>query len=363
MKESIKRLSGILLIVVMAVVLIAGCGGTQDTEGDKTAENKEESGSDVLKIGVCMPTLQEERWQNDYNYFEAINEERDDIELMLQVADNDSAKQQTQIESLISQGVDGIICCPVDASSIGTALQNAHDAGIYVAAYCRLPENCEIDMITMFDNAEVGKLNAEYAYSLAPKGNYVLLNGDVGSTPDVTDYPKGWYGVLQDAIDKGDIKIVMEQYCESWSAESGMKNMEEALAANDNDIAAVICANDGVASGAMQALDSVGKNDGSVVVTGNDGDVTACKNIIAGLQACSTAQDTEKQAVLAVDTIVDLIKNDGEITNFEITDKYDNGVMEVPSITCSATLVTNEEEINKLLIDTGLRDKAAIYGN
>ena len=320
-----------------------------------------EASEETLKIGVCMPTLQEERWQNDYSYFEAIDEERDDIELLLQVADNDSAKQQTQIESLISQGVDGIIVCAVDTSMVGTALQDAHDAGIYVAAYCRLAENCEIDMITMFDNAEVGKLNMEYAYSLAPSGNYVLLNGDVGSTPDVTDYPKGWYGVIQDAIDAGEITVVMEQYCAGWSAEEGLKYTEEALAANNNEIAAIICANDGIASGALQALDSVGMNDGSVVVTGNDGDINACKNIISGLQACSTAQDTQKQVVLAVDTMVDVIRNDGELVNYEITDTYNNGKVDVPSITCSAELVTNEEEIQKVLIDTGLRDGDLIY--
>lgn len=320
-----------------------------------------DASEDALKIGVCIPTLQEERWQNDYSYFEAIDEERDDIELLLQVADNDSAKQQTQIESLVSQGVDGIIVGAVDTSVVGTALQDAHDAGIYIAAYCRLPENCEIDMITMFDNAEVGRLNMEYAYSLAPTGNYVLLNGDVGTTPDVTDYPKGWYGVIQDAIDAGDITVVMEQYCAGWSSEEGLKYTEEALAANNNEIAAIICANDGIASGALQALESVGLNDGSVVVTGNDGDINACKNIIAGLQACSTAQDTQKQVVLAVDTMVDIIENDGELVNFEITDTYDNGKVEVPSITCSAELVTNEEEIKSVLIDTGLRDGDLIY--
>lgn len=343
-----KRIMGMVTAVAMGMTLIS-------TPLTCLAEEE------PLKIGVCMPTLQEERWQNDYSYFEQIGEERDDIELLLQVADNDSAKQQTQIESLISQGVDGIIVCAVDTSMIGTALQDAHDAGIYVAAYCRLPENCEIDMITMFNNEEVGKLNMEYAYSLAPEGNYVLLNGDVGSTPDVTDYPKGWYGVIQDAIDAGDITVVMEQYCAGWSAEEGLKYTEEALAANNNEIAAIICANDGIASGALQALDSVGMNDGSVVVTGNDGDVNACKNIIAGLQACSTAQDTQKQAVLAVETMVDIIQNDGELVNFEITDTYDNGKVEVPSITCSAELVTNEEEIQSVLIDSGLRDGDLIY--
>lgn len=340
---------------ILAAMLVLG---TAVTMMPSAAMAKEQ---ESYKIGIAFPTLQEERWQNDCNFFEEMAEERGNVELLMQIADNDTAKQYTQIESLISQEVDALIVGAVDVATIGPVLQQAKDAGIYVCAYCRLPENCDVDLITMFDNTEIGKMNAEYIYSLVPEGNYVLLNGDIGSVPDVDCYPQGWYEVLQPAIDEGKIKVVMEQYNEGWSAEAGMKNMENALVANNNDIQAVICANDGIASGVLQALAAVGMNDGSVKVSGNDGDITACKNLVEGKQACFTAQDTKKQVELALDTAIDLIDNDGQST-FEVTDTFYNGKMDVPAITVSAQLITNEDELNTELIDTGLRDKNAIYG-
>jgi ABC-type xylose transport system, periplasmic component len=360
-----KRYFALLMAITMIVTSLAGCAGESTTTGSepssasavstKTSEGK-------YKIGVSFPTLQEERWQNDYNFFEEQAKADGNIELSMQVADNDSAKQYTQIESLISQGINALIVSAVDVATIGPAIQKAKDAGIYVIAYSRLPENCDVDEIVLFDNEGVAKMNAEYIYSLVPEGNYVILNGDVGSVPDVKSYPKGWYSVLQKAIDEGKIKVVMEQYCPSWSAESGMSNMENALAANNNNIQAVLCANDGIASGVLQALDAVGKNDGSIKVSGNDGDITACKNLIAGKQACFTAQDTKKQVELALKMAKEIIDNKGKIIS-KVTDKFNNGKMDVPAITCDAQLITSKEEIQTQLIDTGLRDGKAILGN
>lgn len=380
-----RRETTVLMAVVLAVALLAGCsnGKAKDTsaaptvaetskaaetdapktvEPESTAKTAEEKVDKSYKIGISFPTLQEERWQNDYNYIQEYAKSVGGVELSMQVADNDSAKQYTQIESLISQDIDALIVCAVDVATIGPVVQSAKDAGIYVLAYSRLAENCDIDGIVLFDNEEVAKLNTEYIYSLVPEGNYVILNGDVASVPDVDSYPKGWYSVLQPAIDSGKIKVVMEQYCAGWSAEAGMSNMENALAANNNDIQAVICANDGIASGVLQALDAVGMNDGSVKVSGNDGDITACKNLIAGKQACFTAQDTKKQVELALKTAMELIDNNGKIIS-EVTGSFNNGKMDVPAITCSAQLITSEEEIKTQLIDTGMRDEKAIYGN
>lgn len=359
-----KRCLATFMAVVLLVAALAGCsGGGAATESGASSSGaaSADTGTGKYKIGISFPTLQEERWQNDYKYFQTLGDQDGDVELSMQVADNDSAKQNTQIESLISQGINALIVCAVDVATVGPTIQKAKDAGIYVIAYSRLPENCDVDEIVLFDNENIAKMNAEYIYSLVPEGNYVILNGDVGSVPDVDSYPKGWYSVLQPAIDSGKIKVVMEQYCQSWSAEAGMSNMENALAANNNDIQAVICANDGIASGVLQALDAVGKNDGSVKVSGNDGDITACKNLIAGKQTCFTAQDTRNQVELALKMAKEIIDNKGKIIS-EVTDKFNNGKMDVPAITCQAQLITSKEDIDTKLIEPGLRDKTAIYG-
>ena len=74
-------------------------------EPESTAKTAEEKVDKSYKIGISFPTLQEERWQNDYNYIQEYAKSVGGVELSMQVADNDSAKQYTQIESLISQDI------------------------------------------------------------------------------------------------------------------------------------------------------------------------------------------------------------------------------------------------------------------
>ena len=368
-----------LIALALALILVLGlaaCASNPDAKNDNTpaqntpeaeapAENGTSDAPVVHKIGVSIPTLQEERWQNNFNYFTEEADKMDNVEIILQVADLDAEKQNTQIESMIAQGVEAIIVCPVDVATIGATLDSAAAAGIYVSAYCRMPENCEVNMMTWFDPIVVSATNAKVAYDLCPEGNWVMLSGDIASSPETDEFFTGWHSVTQEAEDAGKINVVMEQYVTSWSSDNAMVYAEAALAQYNNDIQVFLCGNDGISRGVMQACEAAGIMD-KVIITGNDADYINLGYLLEGKIVSTTAQNTRKQVVLALESAVALIENNGvlpESYNDQITGYYSNGKLDkIPALAVYAEGITSREDIQTKLIDTGLRDASKIPG-
>ena len=69
-------------------------------------------------------------------------------------------------------------------------------------------------------------------------------------------FREGQMNIIQPLVDKGDIKIVGDQWADNWDANEALKIMENALTANKNNIDVVVASNDNTAGGAIQALDA-----------------------------------------------------------------------------------------------------------
>ena len=93
-------------------------------------------------------------------------------------------------------------------------------------------------------------------------------------------------------MDKGDIKIVGEQYTDGWSPEVAQKNMEQILTKNNNKVDAVVASNDGTAGGVVAALRA--QNMVGVPVSGQDGDVAALNRVARGEQTVSVWKDARE---------------------------------------------------------------------
>ena len=90
-------------------------------------------------------------------------------------------------------------------------------------------------------------------------------------------------------MDKGDIKIVGEQYTDGWAPENAQKNMEQILTKNANKVDAVVASNDGTAGGVVAALKA--QNPVGIPVSGQDGDVAALNRVARGEQTVSVWKD------------------------------------------------------------------------
>lgn len=354
MKKATKSVLSVLLALVL-VLGLAACGQqeTSSEEGTETEDTQEK-----YKIGVCFPTAMNEFWQYDQEMMTEAAAERDDVEILLQVADDDADTQFSQVENLITQGIDALIICAVDVSAIGPALDACHDAGIHVIALRRIPQDCYVDAVSLFDQYQKGYQSALAALEAAPEGNYALLNADISSLPDEVEFEEGWYDALQDAIDAGDIEIVLEQNCVNWTSDQGLMHTESALSLTNNDLAAVICANDDIAAGAISALEQAGL-DGDVVVTGADANLSALQYILEGKQYSTIWQDSKTQHEACLDMAVKLIEGQ-DLGEADIS--YNNGEMDIPAYRLDIDFITTEDDMINTVIADGRYTEEEVFG-
>jgi D-xylose transport system substrate-binding protein len=221
-----------------------------------------------------------------------------------------------------------------------------------VVSYDRLILNADIDAYISFDNEKVGEMQAEGVLKAQPKGNYYLLGGSPTDN-NAKMLREGQLKVLKPSIDKGDIKIVGQQWVKDWSATEALSIVENALTANNNKIDAIVASNDGTAGGAIQALASQ-KMAGKVPVSGQDADLAAVKRVIAGTQAMTVYKPLKLIASEAAKLSVQLARNEKPSYNAQ----YENGVKKVDTILLKPTPLTSANV--KLLVDDGFYTEAQI---
>ncbi len=242
-----------------------------------------------LTVGVSWSNFQEERWKTDEAAIKAALEAAG-AEYISADAQASTAKQLSDIESLIARGVDALIILAQDASAVGPAVDAATDEGIPVVAYDRLIEDARTFYLT-FDNVEVGRMQARAVLAAQPKGNYVMIKGSP-TDPNADFLRGGQQEVLQAAIDAGDITIVDEAYTDGWVPANAQRNMEQILTANDNNVDAVVASNDGTAGGVVAALTAQGME--GIPVSGQDGDHAALNRVALGTQTVSVWKDARE---------------------------------------------------------------------
>ena len=125
--------------------------------------------ADDLVIGVSWSNFQEERWKTDEAAIKGALDAAG-AKYISADAQSSSAKQLSDIESLIAQGADALIILAQDASAVGPAVQAAADEEIPVIAYDRLIEDSRAFYLT-FDNVEVGRMQARAVPEAMPNGN------------------------------------------------------------------------------------------------------------------------------------------------------------------------------------------------
>jgi len=283
--------------ILLAVVAAAGFSSAALAEGKK--------------IGVSWGSFQEERWKIDEAAVKAALEANGN-EYVSADAESSSAKQLTDIEALIAQGVDALIINAWDKDAIAPAIEKAAAEGIPVVGYDRLIEDNRTFYLT-FDNIGVGRIIAESVSAAKPDGNYAIIKGDPGD-PNSGFLLQGMMEVIGDEVAAGTIKIVGEAGTDGWKPENAQKNMEQILTANNNAVDAVLAQNDGMAGGAIAALAAQGLN---IPVGGQDGDLAAINRVARGTQTVSVwknARDLGKIAgevasALADGTALDAIPN------------------------------------------------------
>jgi D-xylose transport system substrate-binding protein len=341
-----------ILAALVATTLLTSLACSKKDEG---GSGTPAAGSEKkILIGLSLDTLKEERWQRDRDLFVKAAEARG-AKVLVQAANSDDALQNSQAENLLTQGVQVLVVVPHNAKTTATIVESAHKMGVPVIAYDRLISDADLDYYVTFDPTRVGELQAEYALRNKPKGNYVLIGG-APTDNNALLVRKGQLNILQPSIDKGDIKVVADQWAKDWQAVEALKIMENALTRNHNQVDAVVVSNDGTAGGALQALGEQ-KLLGKVLVTGQDADLAACQRIVAGSQTMTIYKPIEALATKAADLAVKLAKKEA-VT--EPTRPVNNGKKDVPSILLESIAV-DKANLDATVIKDGYHKREDVY--
>lgn len=333
-----KKILSVLLCLVLAVGLFAGCGQSDtpaatEAPAAPTAAPAADAGTEAptapvkdYTIAVMVKDSSTPFWR--YLVSGAMEAGSDLGVNVVEYApmEAQSLDEQTkQVEDAIQAGVDAICIAPVDSSGIVPAIEKANEAGIPVIAINTKANGGKIETFVGIDNeAAAENLAAYMVEQLNGEGKVVIIEGNPAGQTSV-DRVAGFTTILSQ---NPGITLTVSQpgYFKRDEAMTIMENLIQ----KDPDIDAVLALNDEMALGAWQALDDAGLTD-QVIVSGFDGAVEGCKAILAGKMVASMDQDaigTGYEGVKAALTILEggtvdeWIKIGGKVVNADNAQAY-----------------------------------------
>jgi D-xylose transport system substrate-binding protein len=341
------RYSSAFVIGIYSAFLIA-CGGSP-----QKAQPQQEP---KLLVGLLMDTMDEgERWPRDRDLF-VERAKQLGAEVLVEAAERDDAKQLQQAESLLARNVKALVVVPHNAEAAGQIVEAAKKRSVPVISYDRLILKADVDLYMSYDNRWVGELQAQYLRNRAPAGNYILLGG----AP--TDYNaklirEGQMGALEDAVKRGDIKIVADPWTPDWQADAAMKLTEAGLKKAQNKVVAVVASNDITAGGAIKALEKAGLA-GKVLVSGQDANLEAVRRLVNGTQAMTVYKPLRPLARGAAQAAVQMAKGE----KVEGTSTVDNGTKKVQAVLLTPIAV-HKGLVDQILINEKFHTREQVYGS
>ncbi len=370
-----KKALSLLMAATLAATMLTGCGGGRGTEEaaqmadtSETVENTAEAGStedtkDTKSenqvetssvgggiVGVALPWLGTQNWAEAEVMFKE-QLEAAGYEAIIQAADQKVPQQQQQIESMIENGAQVIVVGPVDGSQLGSVLEKAKDAGVYVIGYDRLLENTTgVDGIVQFGSVKTGELQAQALLQgleeLKGEAPYnIELFGGGPADPNAPNFFKGAMSVLQPLIDDGTLVVVSGQtdftQCATvdWDNSKAQSRMDAILAGNYSDIEidGVLSPNDGIARAIITSCENAGQP--IPVVSGLDAENESVEWVWSGRQYSTVAKPTNALVAETVSIIDSLLSGNG----MPATDVMaNNGVIDVPVYELPPVVVTKD---------------------
>ena len=280
-------------VVVMAALLLAACGGDGDTPSA-------DGGGDSASTDKC--TIGMTQINQTAVFFTQMNEGATKAaadagcELSIANANNDAAKQNSDIENFVSQGVTGLIVVAIDVNGVLPAVKAARDKGIKVVAIDATLEDGAVDTFVGVDNAKAG----------AEIGQWVVDN----------DLAKGSYGVvdaknsfIQNQREDSFRKVVDAAGAKYTQSVSGDNVQEKAAAAAQNLVTAqkgvsfIYTTGEPATVGAIAAL----KGNTTTKIIGWDLTKEVIGGIDSGLAVAIVQQDPKQEGTEAVGELKSLI--------------------------------------------------------
>ena len=331
-KRMNRKMLALFMVLVMAVSVLAGCGGSdKETKAETQAKSEVTEGVETKDAGTKGTEAKEEgntaaagdgeRWVVGLEYSASSCEfcqkfadeckrygEEKGFEVLLTQGNRSVSNQITNAEGMLAQDakiIGGFWDDPDACMTIKDACE-AQDVWC-IGVLCPLTDrgnNYDKYRFVGSENYNAGLLNGEYAAEKLPENAKVLeLHG---LTTDPQD--QGRFGGFKDALEKAgrtDVEVLDAQYLINQTREEALKITENWLQVYPDDVDAIISYSDEYTIAVVEALRSAGLN-GKVQVYSFDGSNEACAMIQTGDITADVLQDYKKQADAYIDLCVNI---------------------------------------------------------
>ncbi|MCG8540310.1 MAG: galactose/glucose ABC transporter substrate-binding protein MglB [Clostridia bacterium] len=321
-----KKLS-LLLVGFLLIFTLAACTAEEEAVG--------ENGEEIPKIGVTVYKFDDNFMSFVRRAIEKHGEGKAD--LILNDSQNDQAKQNEQVEMMISKGVKSLAINLVDPQAAATIISKAKEADLPIVFFNKEPSSEDMSSYEKCwyvgtTSAEAGiiqgelvtdtwKANPDWDRNGDGKLQYVMLKGEPGH-PDAEARTKY---VIETIIEKGIEVEELELQTGMWDSAKGKELMDAWLAKHGDKIEYIISNNDAMALGAINSLKAEGyfKDDKFMPVVGVDAIPDALTQIEEGVLVGSVLNDARNQGKGALDLALNAAngKDILEGTEWKLDDK------------------------------------------
>lgn len=269
-----------VLVVVLAVLLMVtafGCSSApaEDTGADASAPAEsaaadasapvEEDSTDgkTLKFGYVTSDMSHEWYQNIVNGAQQRAEELG-VELITADAAMDAGKQVTQLENMLTSGVDALLITPVDAKSLATVIQEAEAQGVPVICESNVVEGATTTV--GIDSVEGGRKAGEWLAEYATENNIdpKILVVNAPANEDCRERVQGF----KEALDESGIQYeIVQEVDGEGSKEKSLEVSADAITAHP-EVNVIYGINDNATTGGMAAYKEAGLDESQLVAIG-----------------------------------------------------------------------------------------------
>src|ERR687891_496032 len=344
-------------VAVLGLSIALGACGNGDDNGKGTGT----ASGGGKKIALLLPEHTTARYETqDRPHFESMVKSLcPSCSVVYENANQDASEQQTQADSVLSQGIDAMVLDPVDATSASTIVAKAKAQNVPVISYDRLISGGNLAAYISFDNVRVGALQAtslvkKLTQDGSAKGPIVMLNGDPTDN-NAHLFKQGASSVFS----KDGVKIAKSYDTPGYTPANAQTEMQQAITAlGNNGFAGVYDANDGIASGAITAMKNAGIDPATRPTTGQDAELVGIQRIIAGQQYMTVYKAVKTEAEDAAKLAVPLAKGQPLPANL-INQHTNSGTTSVPSVILTPVAVT-KANVKSTVIKDGFWTPAQI---
>ena len=311
--------------------------------------------SNKIKLGFLYSSKITERYVKESNFFKLKGEELG-ATVYVDEANNNESLQYNKALELLDKDIDVLCLIAVNTNTAAAIVRAAKQKDVKVIAYNRMIKSNDLDLYISGNNKKLGEDMCSAVLKHKPKGNYIILSGDKFDR-NAVELQQSIDSVLSPHIKSGDIKIIYKTYIEEWSGKNAEYELNQFLAFSGEKPDVILAAYDGIAEGAIKALDKYNLT-GKVLITGQDAELRALRHIIKGEQLMTVYHPLKTVASKAAEIAFNLAKN--KMPNKSEISYTNNGIINVPTIKINSIPVF-KENIDDVLINTGVYKSQEIY--